>query len=196
MHHSLSTVNCSTGQWACIPSWHKSSRRCWMAPRLAFTKWLIASAHFLTSGAHPGVCCDVLAPWNSTASDPLPPAVHDSALTQQPSNYCTDFHLRRGPGRPQRTPAQGCPDTSARKQTQTSAPRSWSLLSALGSRGTQDRKSRRWLQQQSSLFSRCTFLFTLLLCVVFKTLFYFYPFDSTRITCQQFVPKYSAGVRG
>ncbi|KAB1263998.1 Rab effector MyRIP [Camelus dromedarius] len=48
--------------------------------------WLMAFARCLASGAHPGVCCDVLAPWNSTASDPLPPAVHDSALTQQPSN--------------------------------------------------------------------------------------------------------------
>lgn len=58
--------------------------------------FLMACPHFcqvaddgagcVASGAHSGVSCDVLAPWNSTASDPTASAVHDSALTQQPLN--------------------------------------------------------------------------------------------------------------
>ena len=105
---------------------------------LSLSGWL----HLLiVSGALPGVCCNVLAPWNSTASDPLPPAIHDSALTQQPLNTVPISTWGEGLGRPQCTPEQGCPDTSTGKQTQTSASRSC-LLSALGSQGNPRQKTK------------------------------------------------------
>lgn len=55
--------------------------------------------------------------------------------------YCMDFPLRRGPGRPQGTTARGCPDTSPRKQSRTGA--LWSCpLSALGSQGNPRQKTQ------------------------------------------------------
>lgn len=92
------------------------------------------SALCLPTGAHSGVSGDVLASRDSTANNPLPPAVHDSALTPQPSNTVRISTWREGLGRPRCTAAQGCPDTSPSKQSWT-----WALpaclLSALGSQG-------------------------------------------------------------
>ena len=152
----------------------------------------------LPAGAHPGVCCDVLAPWHSSTSDPLPPAVHNSALTQQPSNYCTDFHLRRGPGEATAHPCTGLSWYLSRKADPDF---SIKVLPTLCLRLPGESKTENQdagFQQLSSTFKKSILsLFTLLLCTVFKAFFFFffYPFDSTRITCQQFVPKYSAGVR-
>ena len=153
-------------------SWHKKAAD--VVNGLAcFHRVADCTCSFSTSGAHPGVCCDVLAPWSPTASDPLPPAYTTVPCPNSHRIAARISTWGEGLGRPQHTPAQGCPDTSARKQTQTSASRSC-LLSALGSQGNPRQNPRRWLPTAELHVQKMRPLpVHFALCVVFKTSFYF-----------------------
>lgn len=137
-------------------------------------------------------------PWNSTASDPLPPAVHDSALTQQPSNTVWISTRGQSPGRPWCPIAQGCPVTSPE-----SSPRlqhlglAYSLPSAPGN---PRQKTKTLTSNSRALRQRMHLLpvhFATVCCLlVFSFFFLCNPFVSTRIPCQHSVQRKIVGGRG
>lgn len=128
-------------------------------------------AHCLTSGAQPGVCCDVLAPWNSTASDPLPPAVHTTVPWPNSHGILYGFPPKERAWGDHSAPLHRAvliphPESSPRFQHCGLA------HSALGSQGNPRQKTKTLASNSRAPCSKVAPFPCLLLCVVFKIPFF------------------------
>lgn len=120
---------------------------------------------------------------------PTASGVHDSALTQQPLTTIWISTWGEGLGS---HGAQGCPDTSPRERSQTSA--WWSCpLSALGSQEKPGQKTKMLASNSRVPRPKMHHVPVCFATVCCLRDFFFNPFASTEMTYQQFVQRKMVG---